>query len=178
MSTLPSRTRSFQNATGACTWFNISRIIPDIAVKPTCTHPVDSNFCRIILGLPACVCGVIDHPGERACRIPGGVQQRWIHPHGGQGWHRQEPPATGTCGISDLETMCPSLCLQVNERITFLVESSEGGCILVEGEAGMGKSRLLEEVQRSDLDGKAESVTVVRAAASTAYRSQVKGPLL
>lgn len=65
-------------------------------------------------------------------------------------------------------------CLQVNERVTGLVRSSEGGCILVEGEAGMGKSRLLEEVQRSNLGGRHEAVTIVRAAASSAHRSQAR----
>ena len=44
----------------------------------------------------------------------------------------------------------------------------------MEGEAGMGKSRLMEEVKRSNLGGRHEAVTIVRAAASSAHRSQAR----
>ena len=66
--------------------------------------------------------------------------------------------------------------VQVQERVADLVDSSKGGCILVEAEAGMGKSRLLEEIQQSTFGGTGQAVTCVRATASTAHRSQVSTP--
>ena len=63
--------------------------------------------------------------------------------------------------------------LQVIERVVTLAGASKGGCILVEGEAGMGKSRLLEEIQHTDFDGRGDEVTVLRVTASTAHRNQV-----
>lgn len=62
---------------------------------------------------------------------------------------------------------------QINERVQGLVEAAEGGCILVEGEAGMGKSRLLEEIQRSDLKGNRDAITIFHSSANFDHRGQV-----
>lgn len=63
--------------------------------------------------------------------------------------------------------------LQINERVQGLVEAAEGGCILVEGEAGMGKSRLLEEIRRPALEGNRGAITIFYSSASFDHRGQV-----
>ena len=48
--------------------------------------------------------------------------------------------------------------VQVAERLTRLVRSKEGGIIVIEGEPGMGKTRLLEELERESLDNHRQSM--------------------
>lgn len=43
----------------------------------------------------------------------------------------------------------------------------------MEGEAGMGKSRLLEEIQRSDFEGSREAITIFYSSATFDHRGQV-----
>ena len=63
--------------------------------------------------------------------------------------------------------------MQIYGRVQSLVEAAEGGCILIEGDAGMGKSRLMEEIQRSPLGGKRDALTMLISSAVFDHRSQV-----
>ena len=65
------------------------------------------------------------------------------------------------------------MAVQICGRVESLVEAAEGGCILIEGDAGMGKSRLMEEIQRSHLGGKRDALTMLFSSADFDHRGQV-----
>ena len=54
----------------------------------------------------------------------------------------------------------------------------KGGCILIEGEAGIGKSRLLEEIRISRWGGYRGSLTMLYSSADPAQRSQAMSHII
>lgn len=58
-------------------------------------------------------------------------------------WHKMVQGLMQSC--SRLEAV------QVTERLTRLVQKHEGGIIVIEGEPGMGKTRLLEELEHESM---------------------------
>ena len=59
------------------------------------------------------------------------------------------------------------------ERVGKMVQSLAGGAIVIEGDAGMGKSRLLQEVQETVLSQFTHRICVVFGCSDMAHKSQV-----
>ena len=64
--------------------------------------------------------------------------------------------------------------MQIEARLEALQANHAGGCVIVEGEAGVGKSRLLEEVQRRCKSQKFSGLCLVLGAASLAHHTQAR----
>ena len=67
---------------------------------------------------------------------------------------------------------CGHCQIQVNKHVATMLKTSRGGCILVEGDAGMGKSRLMEAIGSSTFGGQRHALTILTSAANFDLRSQ------
>ena len=63
--------------------------------------------------------------------------------------------------------------VQVMDRVGTMVQSLTGGAIVIEGDAGMGKSRLLQEVQEAVLSQFTHRICVVFGCSDMSHKSQV-----
>ena len=59
------------------------------------------------------------------------------------------------------------------DRVGSMVQSLTGGAIVIEGDAGMGKSRLLQEVQEAVLNQFTHRICVVFGCSDMSHKSQV-----
>lgn len=64
----------------------------------------------------------------------------------------------------------------VDKVENLMVGDGVGGCVVVEGSAGMGKSKVLFETQRSDFLGRGQEITVLYGASFAAHKSQTLFP--
>lgn len=63
--------------------------------------------------------------------------------------------------------------VQVMDRVGNMVQSLTGGAVVIEGDAGMGKSRLLQEVQEAVLNQFTHRICVVFGCSDMSHKSQV-----
>ncbi len=63
---------------------------------------------------------------------------------------------------------------QVMERVGGMIQSLAGGAVVIEGDAGMGKSRLLQEVQENVLRQFMHRICVVFGCSDMSHKSQVR----
>ena len=63
--------------------------------------------------------------------------------------------------------------VQVMERVGGMIQALAGGAVVIEGDAGMGKSRLLQEVQETVLSQYMHRICVVFGGSDMSHKGQV-----